>query len=58
MTAGRSLWAPRLLLFSTVLLVACFAVSGPLRSLLAFAWIVLAIAALVLERRARRRRVP
>jgi hypothetical protein len=52
---GRSLWAPRLLLVSTLLLVLAFAAGGALRSLLTFGWVVLALGAFVLEWRARRR---
>jgi len=55
---GRSTWAPRLAVLSTVLLVACFAVSGPARSLLAFCWVSLTFVAMVLEWVARRRSAP
>jgi hypothetical protein len=51
---GRSTWAPRLAVLSTVLLVACFAVSGPARSLLAFGWVSMTLLAMVLEWVARR----
>jgi hypothetical protein len=53
---GRSLWAPRLLVLSTIALVLCFALQGPARSLFAFVWVALALTAMVLERNARRRR--
>jgi hypothetical protein len=53
---GRSLWAPRLLVLSTVALVLCFALQGAARSLFAFVWVALALTAMVLERNARRRR--
>jgi hypothetical protein len=53
---GRSLWAPRLLVLSTIALVLCFALQGAARSLFAFVWVSLALTAMVLERNARRRR--
>jgi hypothetical protein len=53
---GRSMWAPRLLVLSTIALVLCFAVQGAARSLFAFVWVALALSAMVLEWSARRRR--
>jgi hypothetical protein len=52
---GQSPTAIRLAIISTVLLVACAAVQGSARALLAFIWVLLVIAALVLEWSARRR---
>jgi hypothetical protein len=53
---GRSLWAPRLLVLSTIALLACFALPGTARALFAFVWVALALSAMVLEWSARRRR--
>jgi hypothetical protein len=54
-SARRSIWAPRLLVLSTIALVICFAVPGVVRSLFAFVWVALARAAMALEWTARRR---
>ena len=51
----RSIWAPRLLVLSTVALVICFAVPGTVRGLFAFVWVALALTAMALEWSARRR---
>jgi hypothetical protein len=50
------MWAPRLLVLSTIALVLCFAVQGTARSFFAFVWVALALSAMVLEWSARRRR--
>ena len=52
---GQSRWAPRLAVLSTLALLACLVVSGPGRSLCAFLWVSLALAAMTLEWTARRR---
>jgi hypothetical protein len=51
----RSIWAPRLLVLSTVALVICFAVPGTVRALFSFVWVALALTAMALEWSARRR---
>jgi hypothetical protein len=51
----RSVWAPRCAALSTIALILCFAVSGSARSLFAFVWVCLALAAMGLEWAARRR---
>jgi hypothetical protein len=51
----RSIWAPRLLVLSTVALVICFAVPGTVRALFAFVWVALALTAMALEWSPRRR---
>lgn len=52
---GQSITAVRLALVSTVVLVASFVARGTARSLLAFIWVLLVLAALILEWSARRR---
>jgi hypothetical protein len=52
---GRSSWAPRLAVLSTIALLGCLVVSGAGRSLMAFLWVSLALAAMVCEFLARRR---
>jgi hypothetical protein len=52
---GQSTWAPRLAVLSTVALILCLVVPDRLRSLFAFAWVCLALAAMGLEWTARRR---
>jgi hypothetical protein len=52
---GQSAHAARCAVISTFALIGCAASQGTLRALLAFIWVVLLIAGLVLEWRARRR---
>jgi hypothetical protein len=52
---GRSAWAPRLAIISTISLIICLIVPEALRPVFAFGWVCLALAAMVLEFAARRR---
>jgi hypothetical protein len=54
-SGGQSVTAVRCALLSTVALLACAVAQGTLRALLAFLWVLLALAAMGFEWSARRR---